>query len=165
MAPPSPAAARPAIAILVEAGDWQNGTELEAIATRVIEAALRTLRLQLTKGAEISLVFTDDDHIRVLNRRYRNIGKATNVLSFPPAAEAGSAMMLGDIVLARETIVSEAASEGLTIEAHLAHLILHGFLHILGYDHAEEAEAQDMERLETEILSGLGIADPHAPRH
>lgn len=157
---------RPAIEILVEAGAWQQRTELEAIAARVVEAALKRLPLQPTDDEELSFVFTDDDHIRALNRRYRNIDKATNVLSFPMAAAVGrSGMLLGDIVLARETIVSEAASQGLTVEAHMAHLILHGFLHVLGYDHAEDAEAQAMERLETEILGDLGISDPHAPRH
>jgi probable rRNA maturation factor len=129
-----------------------------------VDAAVAAIRPPLAADPELSLVFTDDAHARRLNRDFREIDSPTNVLSLPAPAVAGGRLgpMLGDVVLARETVFREAEVEGLTIEAHLAHLILHGFLHILGYDHQDEAEATAMERLETAILGGLGIADPYA---
>jgi probable rRNA maturation factor len=128
-----------------------------------VRAAVDATTIPLAADSELSLVFTDDAHIRRLNRRFRKKASATNVLSFPaPPGNAGRlGPILGDVVLARETVVREAAAEGLTIEAHVAHLILHGFLHLLGYDHEDEADATTMERLETAILGGLGISDPY----
>jgi probable rRNA maturation factor len=153
-----------AVDLRVEAGDWPLESELRAIVCRVVDLAAARLRPEALGGSDLSLLFTDDAHIRVLNRRYRNIDRATNVLSFPAPVptDAQFGALLGDIVVASETLRREAESRGLTIEAHLAHLILHGFLHILGYDHADEAEASAMERLETGILGDLGIADPYA---
>ena len=114
----------------------------------------------------MSLVFTDDAHIRALNRKYRGKDKATNVLSFPaaPAAPGGNRFgpLLGDIVVAEETVAREAADQGLTLDHHLTHLIVHGFLHLVGHDHETEAEAVVMERLETAILAAIGVADPYA---
>jgi len=129
-----------------------------------VDAAVAAIRPPLAADCELSLVFTDDAHVRRLNRDFRKKDSPTNVLSFPAPAGADGRLgpILGDVVLARETVVREADAEGLTMEAHLAHLILHGFLHILGYDHADEAEATAMERLETAVLGGLGIADPYA---
>lgn len=146
----------------VEAGDWPPDTELAALVCRVVDAA--GARLRSYGGSELSLLFTDDVHIRSLNRRFRNVDRPTNVLSFPAAVptDGGFGAFLGDIVVASETVRREAESRGLTIEAHLAHLILHGFLHIVGYDHEVEAEALAMERLEAGILGDLGIADPYA---
>jgi probable rRNA maturation factor len=137
---------------------------LAALSGKVVDAAVDAIAPRLAAGSELSLVFTDDAHIRRLNRRFRKKDSPTNVLSFPAPSAAGERFgpILGDVVLARETVFREAAAEGLTIEAHVAHLVLHGFLHILGYDHADEAEATAMERLETAILGGLGIADPYA---
>jgi probable rRNA maturation factor len=129
-----------------------------------VNAAVAAIEPRLAAACELSLVFTDDAHVRRLNRDFREKDSPTNVLSFPAPAGADGRLgsILGDVVLARETVFREAEAEGLTMEAHLAHLILHGFLHILGYDHADEAEATAMERLETAILGGLGIADPYA---
>lgn len=153
-----------AIEVLVEAGDWPGRAVLKTLATRVVGAAIAATRPALAEGSELSLVFTDDAHIRTLNHRFRGLDRATNVLSFPaPTAENGGfGPLLGDIVLAFETLEREAEAGGLTLRAHLSHLILHGFLHILGYDHQEETTASAMERLETAILDGLGIADPYA---
>ncbi len=162
--PPIVASPPIAIDILVEAGDWPPESTLSSVASRVLGATIETIRPALAKDAELSLVFTDDAHIRALNRQFRDTDRATNVLSFPsaPAATARFGVLLGDVVLASETILREAKIEGLAFEAHLAHLIVHGFLHTLGYDHAEEAEAVAMEGLETTILGNLGIADPYA---
>lgn len=153
-----------AVEILIEAGDWPAEKALEALVVRVVGAAIETIQPKIAPGAELSLVFTDDAHIRDINLRFRKIDKATNVLSFPsaPFGAAETGWILGDVVLSWETILREAEGGGLTIEAYLSHLILHGFLHLLGYDHEDLADAKVMERLETGILDGLGIADPYA---
>lgn len=153
------------IDIRVEAGEWPPASRLRSLVRRVVEAAASSIPLP-PGGGELSLLFTDDAGIRVLNRRFREIDRATNVLSFPSPApsDARFGAILGDIVVASQTLRREAQSQGLTFDDHLAHLILHGFLHILGYDHAIEAEALAMERLEIGILADLGIADPHAER-
>jgi probable rRNA maturation factor len=119
---------------------------------------------EIAEDAEVSLVFTDDSSVRLLNRQYRGQDRPTNVLSFPAAPLASGRLgpPLGDIVLARETIASECEAQGLDFADHLTHLIVHGFLHLLGYDHEADGEAVVMERLETAILGRLGIADPYA---
>ena len=109
-------------------------------------------------------MLTDDASIRAMNAQWRGIDKPTNVLSFPapqrPAA-SGEAH-LGDIAIAYETVATESASENKGFADHLAHLAVHGYLHLVGFDHETDDEAVRMEHLETQILSGLGIADPYA---
>lgn len=164
MAQPKPVPARDVVAdLLIEAGDWPGQGKLRRLVDRAIAATLAAARPALTGDAEVSLVFTDDAHIRLLNRRYRGNDAATNVLSFP-AARTGALFgpLLGDVVLAAETVAAEATAAGLAPEAHLTHLLIHGFLHLLGYDHGDDREAAVMEGLETAILATLGIADPHA---
>lgn len=115
--------------------------------------------------SELSLVFTDDAQIRTLNAGYRGKDKPTNVLSFPAfPAKRGAPLppMLGDVVLASETIRREAALEGKPLDHHIAHLIIHGFLHLIGYDHETDAEADEMESLERRALALLAIPDPYA---
>jgi len=106
---------------------------------------------------ELCLVLADNAKQRRLNRRFRGRDKGTNVLSFE-----GAPLALGDVVLALETIVAEAKSQGKSLADHVAHLVVHGVLHLMGYDHRTRAEAGRMERLEIAILAGLGIADPYA---
>ena len=108
--------------------------------------------------SEVSLVLTDDAAIQILNRDYRNKDRPTNVLSFPTVNAPG---LLGDIVLGRETILGEAAGSGTAVKDHLTHLIIHGLLHLLGYDHKSEDDAVVMEALEVEALAKLGIANPY----
>ncbi len=113
---------------------------------------------------ELSLVFTDSHRIETLNFEYRGIDKPTNVLSFPTAfasSDGCSSLMLGDIVLAYEIIEIEANVLGKEFENHLVHLIIHGFLHLLGYDHVDDKDACVMEGLERSILEDLGINDPY----
>ncbi len=126
--------------------------------------ALAVAGLAHATGAELSIVLTNDAGIRQVNGAWRGKDKATNVLSFPavPPAEIAAAPLLGDIILARETIAAEAAEAGRRFEDHLSHLVIHGLLHVFGYDHENEADAQIMETLETRILADLGIADPYA---
>jgi probable rRNA maturation factor len=161
--PPADQVTLPAIDILVEAGDWPPEEKLHDLVSRAIGEAVVAANPPLAPEAELSLVFTDDAHVRELNRRYREKDAATNVLSFP-AARANPKIfgpLLGDLVFAAETIARESTVEGLTIDHHLTHLVVHGFLHLLGYDHENDADATVMENQETAILARLGIADPY----
>nr|WP_245593605.1 rRNA maturation RNase YbeY [Azospirillum halopraeferens] len=118
--------------------------------------------------AELSVVLADDALVHRLNREYRGKDKPTNVLSFAlteaegPDPDPAAPTLLGDVVLARETVEREAAAQGKSAADHLVHLVVHGTLHLLGYDHEEDAQAEAMERLEVTVLAGLGIADPYA---
>lgn len=138
----------------------------EALDARAEEAAREALtqsKAKVTGAAELSIVLTDDAEQRVLNRDWRSIDKSTNVLSFPQIAPFGPVSgLLGDIILARETVAREAQEQGISFEDHFTHLVVHGFLHLLGYDHMDDDEALAMEGLETQILASLGVADPYA---
>jgi probable rRNA maturation factor len=115
------------------------------------------------RAGEVSLLLGDDAAIAELNRLWRGKDGPTNVLSFPPApGQGGETAFLGDIALAAETIAAEAEFQGKSLEAHAAHLAVHGFLHLLGYDHENPADAETMEARERAILVSLGIADPYA---
>lgn len=149
------------IAFAVNAEGWPES--LEAVAETAIREALKQSEAEVTGVTEVSVVLTDDAEQRELNRQWRGFDKSTNVLSFPqiePFAPVSG--LLGDITLARETVEKEAEEMGISFETHFTHLVVHGFLHLLGYDHIEEADAEEMEGLETEILASLGIADPYA---
>lgn len=125
--------------------------------------ALKQSKAKVAGIAELSIVLTDDAEQRALNRDWRGVDRPTNVLSFPQIEPFSPvAGILGDITLARQTLEREAAELGKSLEDHFTHLVIHGFLHILGYDHVEEADALVMEGLETQILASLGIADPYA---
>ena len=140
--------------------------ELERLARTAISEAISEGNVQLPQGAEIGVVFTDDARVQELNTIWRNKDAPTNVLSF--AANDGLprhqwSPLLGDIVLARETIVREAAEQHKDFVDHLTHLVVHGFLHLIGHDHIEDVDAETMEHIETRVLAKLGIADPYAP--
>ena len=124
-------------------------------------------------GAEASLVLADDEFVRALNRDYRNLDEATNVLAFASAGDngddgtpgaPGAPRILGDVVIAYETAATEAAAEAKSLADHLCHLVVHGMLHLLGYDHQTASEADRMERLEILVLCGLGVASPYEDR-
>lgn len=154
-----------AVDVLVEADGWSALPEAEAIAIRAVEAALAACGEDVPAPCEVSVTLTDDARIRVLNREWRDKDKATNVLSFPqPDLPEGvdAPQPLGDIIVALETLTAEAADEGKTPGNHLAHLVVHGTLHLMGHDHIEDDEAEEMEALERQILAGLGIDDPYA---
>lgn len=159
--------AGPAITVdlLVAAGDWPEGeAALTALVETAVAAAAARADAEILDGSELSVVLTDDAGIRVLNARHRGIDKPTNVLSFPqddPDADAYGPL-LGDVVIARETVDREAVDGGLPFRHHLAHMVVHGFLHLVGYDHMDDDEAEEMERLETAILAALDIPDPYA---
>lgn len=149
------------IAVIRNADGWPD--TFDALAERAILAALAGARPRIKGAAEISVLLTDDAEQRELNAQYRGKDASTNVLSFPQIEPFEPVVgLLGDITLARETLEREAAEQGTSLQDHFTHLVVHGFLHILGYDHLDEEEAQTMEGLETQILAGLGIADPYA---
>ena len=153
------------IDLMVEAGAWPGEDALEALARRAVAAALAETGATAPTGTELSLVFSDDAHIQALNAEWRGKDKPTNVLSFPAfPTEPGAPLppMLGDIVLAAETVAREAALEGKPREHHITHLVIHGFLHLMGYDHETDAEAEEMEGLERRALARLAIPDPYA---
>lgn len=157
------------IQLSVEANGWPDEESLELFASRILEHTAGHLTDREGQPfpdapVEISLVFTGDDDIRTVNEAWRGQDKATNVLSFPafpltPGGQPGP--MLGDIVLAEETLRREALDLGIPFDDHLTHLLVHGFLHLFGYDHMTEEEAAVMEGLETRILAELGLADPY----
>lgn len=152
------------IDILIEAKGWPDEDALFQLAQQAVDTAWKSLFTD-DANSELSIVFTDDASIAVLNAQWRNKDKATNVLSFPAfAVKAGAkpGPMLGDIVIARETVMREAQEEGKPFEHHLNHMIIHGFLHLLGYDHEDEAEAEIMEQWERDILARLAIPDPYS---
>jgi len=151
--------------ISVEAGDWPPITELVEMCERATSAALlETGRSFAPMGSELSVLFTGDEQIKALNWEWRGKDKATNVLSFPAFASTRSGPippLLGDIVLAAQTVKREALEEGKTFQSHLTHLIIHGFLHLVGYDHETDAEAEEMEEVERRALARLAIPDPY----
>ena len=155
----------------IEDPRWSRSlVDPEAFSRRCVATALATAWPDRRAEVEISLTLAADARIRALNARYRGRDRPTNVLSFPAlsAAELGPALaapmptLLGDVLLAFETVREEAAREGKTLEAHLGHLLVHGVLHLLGHDHQREAEALVMEALERRILARLGLPDPYA---
>ena len=163
------------IDIVEDGGDWSVLGSPEAlqpmlrrIASFVAKAPAVADRLPSAPSTvEVVIVLSDDGAVAALNEQFRGMAKPTNVLSFP-AAQSGptdlgtDAVSLGDIVLALETVLREAADLGIPPADHLSHLVVHGLLHLLGYDHIEERQAEEMEALETRILAGLDIPDPYA---
>ena len=153
--------------------EWDSSTGWDALARRAAEAAIAESAFpQLATSAravEISVRLASDEAVRALNARWRGKDKATNVLSFPmadaddlTAAVPGPELMLGDMILARGVCAAEAADKGIAVADHAAHLMVHGTLHLLGYDHGDDRAAADMEAREVRALGRIGIADPYA---
>lgn len=150
------------VEITIESPPWGEEADRRPLIERVAAAVAARQELIVPEAAELSLLLTDDARIRVLNRDWRGKDAATNVLSFPSADEDEEpGPLLGDVVVAHETVAREAAAEGRSFDDHFAHLLVHGLLHLFGFDHETDDEAEEMEALETEILAGLGIADPY----
>ena len=166
-------AGRIAVDLALEDPAWLDDLpDVEALAERAVTAALE--RACPGPALSLALVLSDDARLRELNRDWRGMDKPTNVLSFPsqtltpgqtpraePGMPAGMAVELGDVILARGTMVHEARDAGRPLGHHLCHLVVHGTLHLLGYDHEQDDEAETMESLERDILAGLGIPDPY----
>jgi probable rRNA maturation factor len=149
--------------VIIENGDWASLGDAEALATRAVEAAFAVADNPPRGPVEISLLLSDDASVQDLNRRWRGLDKPTNVLSFPASAPRSpdGIHALGDLVLAWETVAREAEQEGKPVADHVTHLVVHGTLHLLGYDHEIEHEAEAMEAREVEALARLGIANPY----
>ena len=155
----------PSIDVVVASTRWGAAPHAARVVRRTIAAAAPAR----TRDAELSVILTSNRAIRALNRRWRGRNKPTNVLSFPtPARARGPARHalhhLGDVVIAYETVAAEARAERKPFDHHLAHLAVHGFLHLLGYDHEAHPDAVAMERRERRILARLGVPDPYAVR-
>jgi probable rRNA maturation factor len=146
--------------IAIECDDWQSLEGIDGLAETAIQSAIVQSQAKVLPGAEVSLLLCDDAFIRDLNKKWRGIDKPTNVLSFP-AGGPTLGPLLGDIVIAHGTARREAEDESKRFDHHVAHLIVHGFLHLIGYDHLVTVEAEEMERLERAILAELGIDDPY----
>jgi probable rRNA maturation factor len=166
---PMPPLALPISEVLVVADCWQAEPDAEAVVHRAIAAAAESVDADVG-DAELAVMLTDDAGIRTLNSNWRGIDKPTNVLSFPalqptgPVGPDDAPRMLGDIAIAYQTTRKEADDEQKPFDHHLSHLAIHGFLHLIGYDHEKDGEAEAMEALERQILAQLGIPDPYADR-
>ena len=160
--------------VAVDADDeWDSSRSWDELARSAAEAALAESAFPqlatIDRPVEISVLLTGDREVRALNAEWRGKDKPTNVLSFPMTDQAalqttniaGPEVLLGDIILARGICAAEAAEKGVSIDQHAAHLIVHGTLHLLGYDHLDDEEAADMEAREVRALGRLGIADPY----
>lgn len=173
---PSPTGDAPqAVTLVVEVvrhGDaWNDGPISDDTVALAAQAAFTEALPKGPAAYEATIVLTDDAEMRELNRTWRSKDAPTNVLSFPAAGPViepdigpdaeGETRSLGDIVLARETVMREAVEQAVDFSHHVTHLIVHGVLHLLGYDHGVDAEAEEMEALEIEILSELGIDNPY----
>jgi probable rRNA maturation factor len=147
---------------MVRSARWKMRPRSTAVVRKAVAAAARAVS---TPPAELAIVLTDDSAIRALNRDWRGHDSPTNVLSFP-SLEAGrgtaAARHLGDIVIAYQSTAREAVAERKPFGHHLAHLAVHGFLHLVGFDHENDREARKMEQLEVEILARLAVPDPYA---
>ena len=153
--------------------DWDSSTDWSLLVRRAAEAAVAESAFpglaESSRAVELSVRLTSDEDVRALNAHWRGKDKPTNVLSFPmseqyeleQADEDGPELMLGDIVLARGVCEREAAEKHIPFERHATHLLVHGTLHLLGYDHGDERDAADMEGREVRALARLGIDDPY----
>jgi probable rRNA maturation factor len=153
----------PAVEIDIQSPLWEAQPEAE----KTVRAAIAAAAAHSTSGGEVSILLTDDSAVRVLNREWRGIDKATNVLSFPApeTMSKGEAGILGDIVIAYETLARESTDEDRDFLHHLTHLTVHGYLHLVGYDHQDDAQANAMEALESKIMTRMQLPDPWQDRH
>ena len=140
---------------------WRAVPDLERLVSRALDQACQRSGHAVIERAEVSVLLCDDDTIRRLNKDWRGKDKPTNVLSFPSPGPIESRPLLGDIAIAWETTAGEAADEMKPVADHLTHLVVHGCLHLLGFDHDDASEAERMERLEILVLGDLGVADPY----
>ena len=156
----------PKVELIESSRRWRASPGIGKVIRRAIKVALETSGAQIRDRAEVSVLLADDRELSALNERWRGLARPTNVLSFPAAApeKIAAAPLLGDIAMAFETVEQEAAEQGKTFADHAAHLAVHGFLHLLGFDHQSADEADRMEALEIRALARLAIADPYASR-
>ena len=156
--------------VVVRSALWKRRRTAQSVVKKAVLAAAKAAS---TAPAELAIVLSNDSTIQALNRDWRGKNAPTNVLSFPAAPDLSvrsrgksrqPSPYIGDIVIAYQTTVREAVAEGKPFDHHLAHLAIHGFLHLLGYDHENDSDAKKMESLERRILGRLAVPDPYAPR-
>lgn len=154
------------IDVVIESEEWEQRPSLEERIVAAASAALAASGAATLPAGEIAVLLTDDEGVAALNERWRGKSQPTNVLSWPAVSPKLLSLspMIGDIALAYETCAREAEEEGKAFEDHVTHLTVHGTLHLVGYDHETEQEAEAMEALERQVLAGLGVADPYAPQ-
>jgi len=141
---------------------WRDAVFNRGLIEQAARAAIRAA-LALPRGTyQVTLVLTDDAEMRALNRTWRGKDAATNVLSFPTHEKVKGPGLLGDVVIAFETTSKEARAQHIAFDNHVAHLVVHGVLHLIGLDHIADADAERMEAIERTVLASLGIADPYA---
>jgi probable rRNA maturation factor len=146
------------VEIIVSSTLWRRLPRARSIAREMVGVCIEESGASPGTGAEIAICLSDDEHLRALNARWRGLDTPTNVLSFSDRTGGGR---VGDIAIAYETVEREAAAAGIAAADHYRHLIAHGFLHLIGYDHQTEHEAERMEALEGRILQRVGVADPY----
>ncbi|HSR79509.1 MAG TPA: rRNA maturation RNase YbeY [Hyphomicrobiaceae bacterium] len=158
---------RLSLALVTEGGDWSRFAAIAATIERAGVALANAPEVAVPDGSEASIVLGNDALVRRLNARYRGKDTATNVLAFPfqgpPGGPFAAHAYLGDVILAAETVLREADEQAIEPAHHLQHLVVHGLLHLLGYDHESGAAAERMERLETAVLASIGVGDPYRP--
>lgn len=147
--------------IVIESELWAAEPRAEA----TVAAAIAAAAAHSTRGGEVSILLADDSAVRDINRQFRGLDKPTNVLSFPAADTPATQGHIGDIVIAHETLRRECEDEGREFLHHLAHLTVHGFLHLIGYDHETDAQADEMEALESRIMTAMNMPDPWRDAH
>jgi probable rRNA maturation factor len=156
-----------AVDVTIEGADWAALLpDAAALAEETAAAAWGSIAGPATGPSEVSILLADDATVRRLNRAHRGQDKPTNVLSFPVGATVsveGMPRMLGDVVLASGVVAREAAAQDKPVAAHFRHLLVHGVLHLAGYDHIADGDAETMESLEVEILAGLAVPNPYRP--
>ena len=142
--------------IRVQDKRWRESLpHLRSVAKKVISSVIDL------KNTEVSVVLADDEFVRRLNKEHRGIDKPTNVLSFPMPDMGLPVWQAGDMVLAYETLIKEASEQNKTLEEHFSHLLIHSALHLCGYDHISDEEAEEMEQIEIEKMKGLGFKNPY----
>lgn len=154
------------VSVVHDDGSWPGFEATEALIVAAAGALAGHAKFRKSLAAEACIALSSDAAVRTLNATYRRQDKPTNVLSFPASvslpSESEGVRWLGDVVVAEDTIAREAVEQGVSPAHHLQHLVVHGLLHLLGYDHENESDAAAMEGLEIEVLAALGIADPYA---
>jgi probable rRNA maturation factor len=141
---------------------WEETGLTDEVLTRAAQAAFEAAPPQWQGSYQVAISLSGDEAVRVLNLTWRGKDAPTNVLSFPAEDEIAEPGFLGDVVLAYGTVLKEARERNIALQEHVSHLVVHGLLHLLGFDHADDAEAEQMESIERKALATLGIADPYA---
>ncbi|MBR1544517.1 MAG: rRNA maturation RNase YbeY [Alphaproteobacteria bacterium] len=146
------------LSFIIKSKKWENKIpNLKKLSDKVVKETFKKIKHPVKKGMEVNVMLTNDKEIQTFNKEYRGKNKPTNVLSF----ETGDETLLGDIVMSIDTLLKEAKEQKITVADHYAHLLCHGMLHLLGFDHIDEDEANEMEFFEIEILKELKIANPY----